>query len=423
MILHTEFSARKKTNQVMIQIDEVGVKYRVPTEKIQSIKEYAIRRVKGQLEYREFWALQDISLTVKQGEVFGIVGPNGAGKSTLLKVIARVLRPTKGRVQLKGMIAPLLELGAGFDAELTGRENIYLNAGILGFSRAQIEKKFDRIVDFAGLSDFIDAPLRTYSTGMAARLGFAVATDERPDILIVDEILGVGDSEFQTKSYERIQKYSGEGTTILLVSHSLGAVVDICDRVMWLDHGEVQAVGSAASVINKYEDNTSQKQEEQIIEARKEKEEERQEEVRSRLGIAEIRRVRITNEAGEEKAVFAPGDEFHLSLEYHTKSKIEDPEFGIAIHRNDGVHVTGPNTRFAGLEIPSVEGTGVVHYKIASLPLLAGLYHISCAVVSEDGAIMDYHDRAYTFRVTNKSEKIKEQYGLTSLNGTWRHAK
>ena len=204
------------------------------------------------MRYHSFWALQNINLEVLPGEVFGIIGPNGAGKSTLLKVIARVLYPTRGRVQLSGRIAPLLELGAGFDSELTGRENIYLNGAILGYTKAQIEAMFPEIVEFSGLQDFIDAPLRTYSTGMFARLGFSVATASRPDILIVDEILGVGDAEFQTKSYERIQSFKAEGTTILLVSHSLERVKEICNRAMWLDHGEIVSLGSASTVVLQY---------------------------------------------------------------------------------------------------------------------------------------------------------------------------
>jgi ABC-type polysaccharide/polyol phosphate transport system ATPase subunit len=228
MSLHTAFSQPKtQRNEPMIVLDDVAVCYRVPKEQIPSFKEFIIRWAKGDVSYQEFWALKNINLKVRRGEVLGIIGPNGAGKSTLLKVVARVLRPTKGRVQINGKVAPLLELGAGFDFELTGRENIYLNSAILGYSSSNIDKRFDRMVEFAGLGEFIDAPLRTYSTGMVARLGFAVATDVRPEILIVDEILGVGDAEFQTKSFERIQSFQAEGTTILLVSHSLGKIEEM----------------------------------------------------------------------------------------------------------------------------------------------------------------------------------------------------
>jgi ABC-type polysaccharide/polyol phosphate transport system ATPase subunit len=237
----------------VIQLDAVGVRYRLLRERIPSLKDYAIRWLKRSLAYEELWALREVSLEIRRGEAIGIIGHNGAGKSTLLKLVARVLRPTEGRVRVVGRVAPLLELGAGFDYELTGRENVYLNGTILGFGKADIESRFDRIVDFAGLRDFIDMPLRTYSTGMVARLGFAVATDVKPDVLIVDEVLAVGDAEFQAKSRERMETFRGEGQTILMVSHNLTAVVNMCQRAAWLHHGRLLAVGPAAEVVTQYQ--------------------------------------------------------------------------------------------------------------------------------------------------------------------------
>jgi len=227
-----------------IHLENVSVRYRVPQERIPSFKEYAIRRLKRQIVYNEFWALKDVSLEIRRGEVFGIIGPNGAGKSTLLKVVARVLRPTVGRVRVRGRVAPLLELGAGFDMELTGRENIYLNGAILGYTRADIAARFDRIVNFAGLREFID---------MIARLGFAVATDVQPEVLIVDEVLAVGDAEFQKKSAERIAELRNNGATILMVSHNLAAVQSMCWRAAWLHHGQLRALGPAEETIRKYQ--------------------------------------------------------------------------------------------------------------------------------------------------------------------------
>ena len=207
----------------VVQLEGVGVRYRLPRERIPSFKDYAIRWLKRSLAYDELWAVRGVSFEIQRGETFAIVGHNGAGKSTLLKLIARVLRPTEGRVRVAGRVAPLLELGAGFDYELTGRENVFLNGTILGFSQADIESRFERIVAFAGLKEFIDMPLRTYSTGMVARLGFAVATDVKPDLLIVDEVLAVGDGEFQARSRERMETFRGEGQTIIMVSHNLNA--------------------------------------------------------------------------------------------------------------------------------------------------------------------------------------------------------
>lgn len=235
-----------------IRLENVGVRYRVPTERIRTFKEYMIRRIQRRVQNREFWALHNVTFNVYRGEAFGLIGHNGAGKSTLLKLIARVLQPTTGRVVVRGQVAPLLEFGAGFHSELTGRENIFLNGALLGFTRREMEEKFDRIVDFAELGDFIDAPLRTYSSGMWARLGFAVATDVKPDILIVDEVLSVGDESFQRKSAARMQEFRQQGATVLLVSHNMATIEAMCKRAAWLDHGEVKAIGEIDEVIQAY---------------------------------------------------------------------------------------------------------------------------------------------------------------------------
>ena len=239
-------------DETIIDIDRVAVHYRVPSERIVSFKAYAIHWLKRRISFTEFSALEDVSLRVHRGEVVGIIGHNGAGKSTLLKVVARVIHPTSGRVRVRGRVAPLLELGAGFDFELTGRENIFLNGTLLGFRRADLAARLDRIVEFAGLAEFIDRPLRTYSTGMITRLGFSVATDVPRDILIIDEGLSVGDAEFQRKSAARLQELVKSGEAVLLVSHDLHAVRSMCHRVVWLDHGRVRASGPAAVVVDAY---------------------------------------------------------------------------------------------------------------------------------------------------------------------------
>jgi len=236
----------------LIQLEHVSVHYRAPSERVATFKEYAIRRLQGKIKHREFLALKDVNLTINQGEVFGLIGHNGAGKSTLLKVVSRVLLPTTGRVVIRGRVAPLLEVGAGFHPELTGHENIFLNGAILGFTRTQMENKFQSILDFSELGEFIDAPMRTYSSGMWARLGFAVATDERPDILIVDEVLAVGDEAFQRKCFARINRFREEGTTILLVAHNMELIQQMCQRAAWLHHGELKSLGEPDEVIQAY---------------------------------------------------------------------------------------------------------------------------------------------------------------------------
>lgn len=247
-----EPSAPQIAGATVIQLENVAVEYRAPRERIRSFKEYAIRLLQGRVEHAEFRALDDVSLEIRQGEVFGLVGHNGAGKSTLLKVVSRVLRPTRGRVVVTGHVAPLLELGAGFHPELSGRENVFLNGTLLGFSHAEMESLFEGIVEFAELQDFIDAPLRTYSTGMGVRLGFAVATASRPDILIVDEVLAVGDEVFQEKCAARIAEFRQSGTTVLLVTHDTRTVLGMCDRAAWLDHGKLAAIGAVDEVVEAY---------------------------------------------------------------------------------------------------------------------------------------------------------------------------
>ena len=241
----------------VIRLEAVSVRYRVPLERIGSFKEYLIRRVKGRVNHHEFMALSDVTFAVGKGEVFGVVGRNGAGKSTLLKVVSRVLPPSNGRVVVYGQVAPLLELGAGFHPELTGRENVLLNGALLGHSRREIAARFEEIADFAELGDFIEAPLRTFSTGMVARLGFAVAAAWVPDILILDEVLSVGDEAFQRKCLERMRAFQESGATVLMVSHSASTVERMCARAVWLDHGQVRALGPASEVTGAYHASTA----------------------------------------------------------------------------------------------------------------------------------------------------------------------
>ncbi len=241
-------------SESVIHLEDVSVRYRVPSERIGTFKEYIIRLLKRQLKMRTFWALNNVALDVYPGEVFGVVGVNGAGKSTLLKVVARVLRPTKGRVIVRGRVAPLLELGAGFHPELTGQENIFLYGALLGFSHREMQEKYNQIIEFSELGEFINAPIRTYSTGMGARLGFSVATASDPDVLLVDEVLSVGDEAFQKKCAARIEAFRQRGAAILLVSHGMNTIESMCQRAAWLDHGVVKEIGRPGQVIRAYRD-------------------------------------------------------------------------------------------------------------------------------------------------------------------------
>lgn len=236
----------------VIRLDKVSLRYRIPRERIRSLKEYAIRRVQRRVVYDDFEAVKDVDLSVAAGERVGVIGRNGAGKSTLFRIISRVLPPSEGRVRVAGRVAPILELGLGFHGELTGRENVMLQGVLLGYSRAETRRRLERIVEWAELQDFIDAPTRTFSTGMSARLAFAVATDVDPDILLVDEALSVGDEKFQRKCHERMEALRDRGKTFMLVSHSLGQIRDNCDRAVWLHHGRVVRDGGVEAVTEAY---------------------------------------------------------------------------------------------------------------------------------------------------------------------------
>ena len=236
----------------MIKVDNVSMKYLITSDRIQSLKEYVVAMIKGKLKYEEFWALKNISFEVKKGEVFGLIGHNGAGKSTMLKVISGILKPTTGSVSLQGKVVPMLELGSGFDFDLTGRENIFLNGAILGYSKEFLKEKYDEIVDFSGLERFINMPIRNYSSGMLMRLAFSIATVVDPEILIVDEILAVGDAEFQQKSKMKMLEMMSGGTTVLFVSHDISQIYEMCHKVLWLEHGRMKMLGDTKTVCDEY---------------------------------------------------------------------------------------------------------------------------------------------------------------------------
>jgi lipopolysaccharide transport system ATP-binding protein len=418
LLIASEPLVASSARDTVVRLQDISVRYAVPQERIRSLKEYVIRRTQHRIHHREFWALRDVNIEVKQGEVLGIIGRNGAGKSTLLKVISRVMRPTQGNVWVRGRVAPLLELGAGFHPELTGRENVLLNGTLLGYTRRQVQDRFDSIVDFAEIWDFIDAPLRTYSTGMTARLGFAVATAWVPDILILDEILSVGDAAFQMKSAERIQQMRGEGATVLMVSHNPEAIQTNCDQAVWIDQGRVVVAGTSDMVARQYRGETIAVESKRLADSAK------TEEPSKRWGTRaiEITHVRILNGQGAEQTIFRTGEQLVLEMQYEAHRPISAPIFGMAIHHHDGTHITGPNTSFAGLTLPTLAGTGTVKYAVPSLNLLEGLYHITVAVVNHDDTEMfDYHDRNYSFRVANEGGDILERQGLITLRGEWKH--
>lgn len=241
-----------ENDNVMIEVSDVSMRFRMTDNRATSMKEFVTRKLRGDIKTKEFWALNNISFEVYKGEVLGIIGRNGSGKSTILKIISGIMKPTKGFVYARGNIVPMLELGAGFDMEMTGRENIYLNGAVLGYTEAFLNEKYDEIVEFSELGQFINMPIRNYSSGMLARLAFSVATVVNPEILIVDEILSVGDEAFQKKSRARMMELMGGGTTVLFVSHNMDQIKEMCERVLWLNDSEMKMIGPAEEVCGAY---------------------------------------------------------------------------------------------------------------------------------------------------------------------------
>jgi len=353
-------------------------------------------------------ALQDVSFAIERGTTVGFIGSNGAGKSTLLKLIARILEPDSGTVTVRGRVGALLELGAGFHPELTGRENVYLNASIMGLTHRDVDRRFDEIVAFSELERFIDVPVKHYSSGMYVRLGFAVAVNMEPEILLVDEVLAVGDAAFQRKCFERIDRMRVDGITLLFVSHSADAVRTHCSRAIWLDAGAVVSDGAAEAVVQRYAMHAWEKDEGQL-------------QAGNGLRLVSVRvqitQVQLLDKDGKETQLFKTDEPLTVVLHYRAVERVERPVFGLAIHRSDGVHITGPNTQFAGLDIAATVGEGIVIYTVPELPLLEGLYAISIAAHNwEDTEMYDYHDRLYSFRVLPGE---KEKYGVVILNGNW----
>ena len=395
---------------IAITIDHVSKEFLLEQAAPRSFQELVVDVFKHRERPRaeRFLALDDVSLEIKYGETVGLIGPNGAGKSTLLKMVAGIIKPTVGEVEVNGRVGALLELGAGFHPDLTGRENIYLNGSILGLSRAEIRDKIDKIIAFAELERFIDAPVRHYSSGMYVRLGFSVAVHTEPEILLVDEVLAVGDAAFQRKCMDKIDEMRGAGVTILFVSHSAELVRKICKRAVWLDEGRCVADGAAESVAARYLDHSWAQEQTQVVS---------EEERRWGNGKVRITDVRLLDGEGKEQQRFRTGEPMIVELHYQTRERIEYPVFGLAIHRSDNLHMAGPNTHFDDCDIPKIEGEGVIRYTIPFLPLLQGTYHISVALHNQNSDVMyDYHDRLYPMRILNSKG---ERYGLMALGGGW----
>jgi ABC-type polysaccharide/polyol phosphate transport system ATPase subunit len=400
----------------MIRCENVNKRFVFTPDTPQTVLESVIAGLtrRGKRRPQELWAVRDASFEVRAGESVGIIGRNGSGKSTMLKLITRILRPTSGTVRVNGRVSALLELGAGFHADLTGRENIYLNGSLLGLSKEQIAARYQAIVDFSELEEFIDMPVKHYSSGMYMRLGFSVAVHVDPDILIVDEILAVGDQSFQTKCLERIQEMKQNGVTILMVSHNLDSVRALCSHLIWMEHGRVKAAGPSQPVAADYLAYSSRRDSGRPVVSGNG----HSPFTRWGTGDIEIGGVRFLDVEGNEQTAFKTGDAMTIEISYVAHNPVDDPEFGLAIYRQDGVHVNGPNNRLGGLPMGRVEGEGIVRYCIERLPLLPALYRTTVAVHdSQIARAYDFHEQAYPFRVV--AGGTPESEGLVTFAAGW----
>jgi len=369
-----------------------------------------------------FTALDGVSFAVPQGATFGVIGENGSGKSTLLKLMAGITRPTRGTLSVEGRVSALIELGAGFHPEISGRENVAINGIMLGLTRKQVEERFDDIVDFAELREFIDAPVKTYSSGMYARLGFAVAIHVEPDVLLIDEVLAVGDEAFTRKCLDKIAEFRRRGKTILIVTHSLGLVEKMCDDVLWLRHGRVADHGDPKRVVDAYltyvaggEERlmaAGQGQQGAVADAPPADTAPVEGSVHGyrpgRWGSreVEITRVRLVDSRGRERHVFVPGESLTLALSVRTSAPVEDFVFGLGLFGSDGVSIYGTNTDLEDWKPRRLEGEAEVSLVLEDLRLVAGTYLLDVAAHRKDGTPYDYHRGLYSFRVKSRIKDV-----------------
>jgi ABC-type polysaccharide/polyol phosphate transport system ATPase subunit len=398
----------------VIQFERVSKKYQLGRERPRSFQEIFVQRqVRGARQ--TFWALHDASFGIEAGEQVALIGTNGSGKSTILKLISRVIAPTSGSVATRGRLAGLLELGTGFHPDLTGRENIYLNGSILSVPRHAIQRQIDEIIDFADIGPFIDVQVRNYSSGMVVRLGFAVTTLLQPDILLIDEVLAVGDQNFQRKCMDRLTDLQSAGVTLVFVSHSLDQVRHLCRRAIWLDRGVVRADGDAEEVAGAYLAEQAPMQwmrfKPQFGAAS-----------HQRWGsfLAEITQVELLNRDGVCPLYFKTGEFMRLRVHYVAHQRIERPAFGLAFYRRDGTHVNGPNSVQEGMEIPFIAGTGWVDYDLAQLPLIQGEYELTVAIYDHDSTqAYDHQHRLFPLEVRAPAFWVEE--GLIHMPAHWQH--
>lgn len=389
-----------------LTVDHLTKTFRLHSEKNNSLKMLIAGKKRNR--YEEFTALRDVTFDVKEGEVFGVIGENGSGKSTLLKCMAGILQPNAGSVHVSKRMSALLELGAGFHPELSGRDNVFLNAAILGMARREIAGRFDEIVEFSGLESFIDSPVKTYSTGMYVRLAFAVAINVDPQLLIIDEILAVGDVTFQQKCLEKFVDFRNEGRTIVLVTHAMNSVKDMCDRAIWLTHGRISGEGDPAELVEAYT--------EMMLGDRNRNEDGS---VRRGSGEIQIERVELFVGASETPVKrFRTSDSIRLRLHYRAEKSVPKPVFGFAIEHLGGATVTAPCTRDVGLLPASVSGEGYVEIAMDNVAMLPGTYDLHTSI-TDFNRQHEYDNLHLAMRFDVMTGKPYETGGLVTMRPTW----
>ena len=389
----------------VVVAEHVSKKFRMYRERNNSIKAAVMRG--GRAKVDVFWALDDVSLEVQQGSTTGLVGANGSGKSTMLKCLARILRPDKGSVSTVGKMSALLELGAGFHPELTGRENVFLNGAILGLKQRELQERFDDIVDFAGIGQFIDEPVKNYSSGMYVRLGFSVDINVQPDILLVDEVLAVGDEAFQRKCLERFAELKHNGKTVIIVSHSMQSVVNMCDHAIWFQKGHKMADGDPKEVVEAYTGSI-------VLD------EHRPADKGDRWGSGEARieRVELLDREGREVTRLKSGEPLTLRLSYTTSEPVARPVFSVSVQTLQGVVISNPTTREAELVPEKLDGSGRLELTLPRLPLLPGTYDVTVSVTDFTMA-HPYDVRRNVLRFDVDRKGPTEPAGIVSFGGGW----
>jgi ABC-type polysaccharide/polyol phosphate transport system ATPase subunit len=391
-------------DMVAIRAEHLEKRYRLRTGRAPTLKELVLRQIPPAEVVQ---ALKDVTFSVERGQCFGVVGANGSGKSTLLKLIAGTAKPTTGTIDVQGRVSALLELGAGFHPDFTGRENAYLNGSLLGLSRKETEAAMPKIESFAQLGRFFDAPIKTYSSGMAARLGFSVAVHVDPDVLLVDEVLAVGDEYFQHKCYAKIAEFRGAGKTIVLVSHDIGLIQRLCDRAIWLDQGRVAASGTVRDVATAYHLEVGERElRERALRG----------EVGGRSGSGEIEIVsaKVVGSQGSPKTLLEIGEPVSLELVYRNPTGLTDVVFGVYVYRDDGTGIYGTNTMLDDVAVP-LRDEGVVRFRMDSLALLPGAYDVDVAATDRADRHYDYRQKALNFRVVGTSREA----GFARLPHRW----